>query len=101
MAGASPKPLEWSEAARRQLAEQVEYVASHDIARPDDVLDRIERAARLIELNPGIGTPGRRATTREWPVHNSPLTLIYRIRPTRIQVLAVVHQRQIFRATKR
>jgi len=31
-------------------------------------------------------------------VKDSPLTLIYRISPKKIQVLAVVHQRQFFRS---
>ncbi len=98
MARGSPRPLEWSEAARLQLAGQVEYVASRGIVRADVVLERIERAAGLIERHPGIGTPGRRAGTREWPVKDSPLTLIYRISPKKIEVLAVVHQRQFFRS---
>jgi toxin ParE1/3/4 len=96
MVRGSVKLLEWSEAARRQLAEQIEYVATRGIATPDDVLDRIERAAALIGQHPAIGTPGRKSGTREWPVKNSPLTIIYRIRKTKIQILAVVHQRRFF-----
>jgi plasmid stabilization system protein ParE len=98
MARGSQRPLEWSEAARLQLAEQIEYATSRGLVRPDEVLNRIDRSARLIERHPGIGTPGRRAGTREWPVKDSPLTLIYRIRPKKIQVLAVVHQRRFFRS---
>ena len=81
----------------RQLIEQVEYVAARGIARPDVVLERVEHAGQLLELNPYIGTPGRVTGTREWPIRHSPLTIIYRVRPSRIQVLAVVHQRQFFR----
>jgi len=97
MARGSTRPLEWSEAARRQLQEQVDYVAAQGIAPPDLVLGRVARAAELLERHPYIGTPGRVAGTREWPIKNSPLTMIYRVRQTKIQVLAVVHQRRFFR----
>jgi plasmid stabilization system protein ParE len=97
MASGSARPLEWSSAARRQLAEQIVYVAFHGLAQPIRVLDRVERAAEFIGRFPAIGTPGRRAGTREWPIKNSPLTLVYRVRRTKILVLAVVHQRRVFR----
>jgi len=88
MARASTRPLEWSEAARQQL---------QGIAPPDLVLGRVARAAELLERHPHIGTPGRVAGTREWPIKDSPLTMIYRVRQTKIQVLAVAHQRRFFR----
>jgi len=97
MARGSTKPLEWSEAARRQLQEQIDYVAAQGIAPPELVLGRIAHAAELLERHPHIGTPGRVAGTREWPIKDSPLTLIYRVRRTKIQLLAVVHQRRFFR----
>jgi len=61
------------------------------------VLGRVAHAAELLERHPHIGTPGRVAGTREWPIKNSPLTMIYRVLPMKIQVLAVVHQRRFFR----
>ena len=97
MAGASTRPLEWSEAARRQLQEQLDYVAAQGIAPHDVVLGRVARAAELLERHPDIGTLGRVAGTREWPIKDSPLTMIYRVRRTKIQILAVVHQRRFFR----
>src|SRR6266849_2234966 len=97
MAHGSTKPLEWSEAARRKLQEQVDYVAAKGIASPDLVLGRVAHAAELLERHSHIGTPGRVAGTREWPIKNSPLTMIYRVRRMKIQVLAVVHQRRFFR----
>lgn len=97
MARGSAKPLEWSDAARRQLIEQIEYVAAKGIARPATVLDRVEHASQLIEQHPYIGTPGRVLGTREWPVRHSPLTIVYRVKTTKIQIVAVVHQRRFFR----
>jgi len=83
----SARRLEWSDAARRQLIEQVEYVAARGIALPDVVLECVEYAGQLLEQNPYIGTPGRVAGTREWPIRHSPLTIICRVRPSKIQVL--------------
>ena len=97
MASGSARPLEWSKAARRQLAEQIEYAASHGLAQPDRALGRVEAAAKIIERFPGIGTRGRSAGTREWPIKNSPLTLVYCIRAKKVVVLAVVHQRSVLR----
>ena len=97
MARGSTRPLEWSDAASRQLIEQIEYVAAQGIAPPDAVLERVERASQLLEQQPYIGTPGRVAGTREWPIRHSPLTLVYRVRTTKIQIVAVVHQRRFYR----
>ena len=94
MASAREKRLEWTRAALDQLDEQIEYVAAKRLADPGRVGERIERALDMIRDHPRIGTPGRRAGTREWPVKGSPLTLIYRIERTRILILAVMHQRQ-------
>src|SRR3990172_5311688 len=94
MAPASARRLEWSKTARRHLAEQIEYVALRGLADPNTVIDRVDRAAALIEHNPGIGTPGRKAGTREWPIKNSPLTMIYRVVKRKIQIITAVHQRQ-------
>lgn len=94
MAGAREKRLEWTRAALDQLDEQIEYVAAKRLADPGRVGERIERALGMIRGQPRIGTPGRRAGTREWPIKGSPLTLIYRIERTRILILAVMHQRQ-------
>ena len=96
MGDAHEKPLEWTRAALDQLDEQIEYVAAKRLADPGRVGERIERALDLIRAHPRIGTPGRRAGTREWPIKGSPLTLIYRIERTRILILAVMHRRQAF-----
>lgn len=88
------KPLEWTCTALDQLEEQIEYVAAKGLADPVRVGERIDRALDLIRAHPRIGTPGRRAGTREWLVGGSPLTLIYRVERTRILILAVMHQRQ-------
>jgi len=97
MTGGRRKRLEWSERALRQLAAQFEYVIANRLAQPEAVRQRLERALTLLQENPRIGVPGRRAGTRELPVKDTPLTLIYRDRPRKIQILAVVHQRQFYR----
>lgn len=61
------------------------------------VMQRIQRAESLLASNPGIGTPGRRAGTREHPVAHTGHTLIYRINPSRVQILRFLHQRMNYR----
>lgn len=96
MTGGPNKRLEWSERSLLQLAAQFEYVIANRLAPPETVRQRLERTLTLLQRHPRIGSPGRRSGTRELLVKDTPLTLIYRDRPGRIQILAVVHQRQFF-----
>ena len=56
-------------------------------------LAAFERPARLVAVNPGIGTPtlGRR---RLFPLHRFPYSLVYRIDEAEVRISAVAHQRR-------
>jgi plasmid stabilization system protein ParE len=56
-------------------------------------LAEFERVARLLFMNPGIGTPRARGR-RGFPTTGFPYTVIYRRVPTGIQVLVVKHDRR-------
>ncbi len=94
------KPLEWSRPALEQIEAQFEYAISHLPISPETLQQRLQKAVVILESHPGIGTVGRVAGTREWMIKGTPLTLIYRVKPRKIQILAVVHQRAFYVANK-
>ena len=51
----------------------------------------VDRALRLLDFMPRLGTPGY-GGTRTWPVRDFPYTVIYRVESDGISVIAVAHQ---------
>lgn len=92
------KRLEWTDRAEREYLQALAFIADDSGARNATlVMQRIERAESLLASQPGIGTPGRRSGTREYPVAHTGHSLIYRITPNRIQILRLLHQRMNYR----
>lgn len=92
------KRLEWTSRAEREYLQALAFVALDGGTRNAAlVMQRVERAESLLASSPGIGTPGRRAGTREYPVAHTGHTLIYRINPSRMQILRFLHQRMNYR----
>lgn len=90
--------LEWSARAEREYLEALAYIAADSGARNANlVMQRIEKAESILAGQPEIGTPGRRAGTREYPVNRTGHTLIYRITSQRIQIVRFLHQRMDYR----
>lgn len=89
------KRLEWSRLAERDYLSALAYlaeVAGEAIALK--VVERTEKALRLIADEPDIGNPGRRAGTREYAMRRTGHTLIYRVEARRIVILRYWHQRR-------
>lgn len=89
------RPLEWSQLAERDYLSALAYlaeVAGEAIALK--IVERTEKALRLIARQPDIGTPGRRAGTREYPMAHTGHTLIYRVTAQRILIIRYWHQRR-------
>lgn len=92
------KRLEWTARAEREYLQALAFIAEDSGTRNAAlVMQRIERAESLLVSNPGIGTPGRRVGTREYPVAHTGHTLIYCIASNRIQILRFLHQRMNYR----
>ncbi len=89
------RPLEWSRLAERDYLSALAYlaeVAGEAIALK--IVERTEKALRLIARQPDIGTPGRRAGTREYPMAHTGHMLIYRVTARRILIIRYWHQRR-------
>jgi plasmid stabilization system protein ParE len=84
--------LAWQGEARRELREAVAYYrdqAGLDIAQ-DFKIAAMRAAERLLDY-PGLGPDAERGTRRS-VVHDYPYTLIYRVTPEVITIIAVAHQ---------
>ena len=82
----------WTRKASRHLRAAYDYWAlesSPDSA--DTMLDRIFSAVELLERFPEAGRPGRIAGTRELVVVPTPFLIAYRVRRSKIEILALVH----------
>jgi plasmid stabilization system protein ParE len=89
------KQLEWSRLAERDYLSALAYLAeAAGAAIALKILERTEKALRLIAKEPGLGAPGRRSGTREYPIPHTGHTLIYRITPNRIIIIRYWHQRR-------
>ncbi|MDD5250485.1 MAG: type II toxin-antitoxin system RelE/ParE family toxin [Rhodocyclaceae bacterium] len=90
--------LEWSASAEREYHEALAYIAANSgETNALRVAGRVERAESLIAANPLIGSPGRRAGTREHPIARTGHTLIYRVTASHITIIRFLHQRMNFR----
>ncbi len=88
------KRLEWSTVAIRQLAEAIDYIAEENLSAALEVRRRIDGTACSLLEHPMIGRIGRRRGTREIVVGRAPYIIIYRVRPAKIQIARVLHQRR-------
>jgi len=82
----------WSKIASRHLHSAYDYwrrEKSEDAA--DLMLDRILSTVELLEHHPELGRQGRIASTRELFLSPLPFFLAYRIKPKKVEVLALLH----------
>lgn len=92
-------PVEWTLAARGDLAE----IDAEFAARDAEFADRVGRmailAGRLLSEWPGSGSLMSDGLVRKWPVRGTPYLLLYRVLKGRIQILRVRRAREDWRPT--
>jgi len=91
-------PVQWLTKARNNLATIIEYIAERNDVAALELQEDIERAASQLPQHPYLYRPGRVAGTREIVVHPNYM-IVYRIRPTVIEIVAVLHTRQQYPVT--
>ena len=84
----------WSRRAVRHLVSLREYIARDSGQNAVIIAERILQAIDLLETQPDMGRPGRRPGTRELVVPNTPYIIPYRVRHSRLELVAVFHGRQ-------
>jgi len=84
----------WSRRAIRHLAKLRDYIAQDSPDAAAQVAMRILEAVEHLATFPNLGRTGRLAGTRELVVPETPYVIPYRIRGSRIELIAVFHGRQ-------
>lgn len=83
--------IRWLEFAVSDLDGLYEYIAENNPAAAKDVAKRILRSVKYLNLQPGIGRPGRISGTRELVIPGTPYIIPYRIKNNIIEILRVLH----------
>jgi toxin ParE1/3/4 len=84
----------WSPRAIRHLSALRAYIArDNPDAAASVALTLLAAVERLSQL-PNLGRPGRLAGPRELVVPGTPYVIPYRMRPERLEIIAVFHGRQ-------
>ena len=84
----------WSRRAIANLIALRDYIAQNNPRAAAAVAARILETVHLLALYPHIGRPGRVTGTRELVVSGTPYIVPYRVRPNRVEVVAIFHGRQ-------
>jgi plasmid stabilization system protein ParE len=66
------------------------YLQENAFAAVDDFADELEQALSMLSGFPNIGATGS-YKTRIFTLHNFPYSLIYRVQPETVRVIAVAH----------
>jgi toxin ParE1/3/4 len=88
----------WSRRAIRHLVCLREYIAKDSEQTAVSIAGRILEAVQLLQTQPEMGRPGRVLGTRELVVPDTPYIIPYRVRQGRLELIAVFHGRQKWRA---
>jgi toxin ParE1/3/4 len=83
--------LHWTPIAIGHLRAAYEFAAQENAPAPDALIDRIFLAVEQLTQYPQIGREGRVKGTRELVIARTPYVLAYRLRRSRIDILAVFH----------
>lgn len=86
----------WTELAVADLRAARAYIARDKPSAADKQVERILIAVQGLLGFPESGRPGRRTGTRELVVGKTPYIVPYRVRGETIEVLRVMHGRQIW-----
>jgi toxin ParE1/3/4 len=83
--------LVWTKAAKDDLSEIALWIAEDNPAAALHHIRKIRRSVARLEHYPQLGRTGRIDTTREWVIPGAAFVVAYRLRGSRIEVLAVIH----------
>ncbi len=81
--------VSWTPSARNDLIEIFEHIRRDDPRAASGLVDRIDATVSRLSEHPGLGRPGRVASTRELIVPGTPNVVAYRVVGDDVQVLRV------------
>lgn len=91
--------IEWLPAAEASLRAQLDWIADRDPWAAIDMGDAILSAVSRLADFPAIARQGRVAGTRELVVVGTPYVVVYRIEPSVVLVLRILHGAQRWPST--
>ena len=91
--------VRWLRKASVNLATIIEYIAERNDEAASRLQDAIERATSQLPQHPFLYRPGRAAGTREIVVHHN-YVVVYRVLPTVIEIVSVLHTRRRYRGKR-
>jgi plasmid stabilization system protein ParE len=86
--------VEWLRRAARELDAQLDFLEDRNPSAALNAAIAIEAATETIGDHPLIGRIGRVATTREYVVTGTPFLFVYRVEPSKIVILRLLHTAQ-------
>ena len=86
--------IRWTVRAVRRLDQAGAYIAQDDPQAAARVVARIVSGVDLLAEQPAMGRVGRLKGTRELVFADIPYIVPYRVRPTVIEILTVMHTAQ-------
>lgn len=90
------RQLDWAVGAQIHLIEIETYIEAENATAARTVVDHILAAAEQLAQFPLTGKIGRQAGVRELVLSRFPYTIFYRVKPAKIQIVRVLHQRRKF-----
>jgi len=84
----------WSRRAIRHLVSLRDFIAKDSEQNAALVSERILSSVELLQTQPDMGRPGRVLGTRELVVSDTSCIIPYRMKGTRLELIAVFHGRQ-------
>lgn len=89
------RALIWRPEARQSMHDITTYIAERRPAAAQHLADAILHAANRLADHPHIHRPGRVPGTREAVIHPN-YVLVYRVRAETIEILSLLHARQLY-----
>ncbi|HEX3472539.1 MAG TPA: type II toxin-antitoxin system RelE/ParE family toxin [Silvibacterium sp.] len=86
--------VDWTDIAQDNLHSLHSYIAEDNPDAADRMVARVLDAVASLAAFPNVGRPGRVGGTRELVIPRTPFIVAYRVQPSAIQILAVIHGRQ-------
>ena len=86
--------LIWSPTALADLKHIRTYIAEHNPAAANEIVETVRAAVHRLEQFPFVGRVGRVSDTRELVIAGTPYVVPYRVRGTGIEIVAVMHGAQ-------
>ena len=84
--------ITWTRRAARHLRSACEFwTEEKSQSAADSMLDHIFSTIELLGRHPGLGRSGRVPGTRELVLRPLPFIVVYRVRRSRIEVVALLH----------